>query len=269
MLITHGACRKTWSGNRAAHCGGEKSVVVPLAVWDGDPGFLAKRYAELNESPVDARGVTAELLADLVSAQSTGVQPRRWDPPPGVPVFRGVLVNGQWAEVLWAVVGLVAVDVVNVIIGRDASVEHPVFVGLDVLVRPSPPSQSEVAVTGPVALRLARRDLLTGIQGSNRHPVSGLPAGTAETLLGGTVDDRSAHPAGLDWHTPTLQVRAMCHRTFSGITAFDQHQTEAGCHDPATRRLVPVEKSWGVLWAMPNTGEQWWNRDEPDEEPAA
>lgn len=67
-----------------------------------------------------------------------------------------------------------------------------------------------------------------------------------------------------------------CHETFTGITAFDAHQswpkgsTPTGlCRLPADAGLEPRQQSWGVLWAMPNTGEQWWNHDEPDEEPAA
>lgn len=42
-----------------------------------------------------------------------------------------------------------------------------------------------------------------------------------------------------------------CHRTFSGITAFDRHQTPEGCQDPARLGMAPRLTPYGITWCMP------------------
>lgn len=46
-----------------------------------------------------------------------------------------------------------------------------------------------------------------------------------------------------------------CHKTFSGLTAFDAHQrgnTEGQtCGDPTEKGMELREKSWGTYWAYP------------------
>lgn len=52
-----------------------------------------------------------------------------------------------------------------------------------------------------------------------------------------------------------------CDRAFSGVSAFDKHQTGAKdgsnvCHDPATRGLVFDGRYWG--WPSPESGSKPW-----------
>jgi len=46
-----------------------------------------------------------------------------------------------------------------------------------------------------------------------------------------------------------------CHRTFSGLSAFDAHQrgwaSGTPCPDPAERGLIAVPKKFGELWSWP------------------
>lgn len=35
-----------------------------------------------------------------------------------------------------------------------------------------------------------------------------------------------------------------CHRTFSGISAFDAHRVRSSCADPSTRDLIEVDGIW-------------------------
>lgn len=55
---------------------------------------------------------------------------------------------------------------------------------------------------------------------------------------------------------------ARCHRTFSGVTAFDRHQTSGGCQDPAERGLV--QRPDGI-WRFPG---EWPGVKTGQEEPA-
>lgn len=52
-----------------------------------------------------------------------------------------------------------------------------------------------------------------------------------------------------------------CHRTFSCDSAADKHRQgrhgiDRHCADPATVGLVPIQKSYGVLWQNPG-GNEW------------
>lgn len=44
---------------------------------------------------------------------------------------------------------------------------------------------------------------------------------------------------------------AGCHRTFTGITAFDHHRVGGKCVDPAERGLVPAVRRHWTGWGWP------------------
>jgi len=55
-----------------------------------------------------------------------------------------------------------------------------------------------------------------------------------------------------------------CHRTFTGVTAFDIHRRGGQCHDPATvldrngePRLVPVTRRYWIGWGQPGQDTRW------------
>jgi hypothetical protein len=48
-----------------------------------------------------------------------------------------------------------------------------------------------------------------------------------------------------------------CHRTFTGIYAFDQHRLGGECHNPADRGLVQVEKPQWSGWGCPGDDTRW------------
>jgi hypothetical protein len=261
-----GTCDRTWTGLAEAHCAAEQSAVVPLTVWDGDPGVVSKRYAELHERPVDAGGIPGQLLADLISAQAGAVQARRLDPPPGVPVFRSMVNGRQWTQVLWAVVGPVPVVVVNVLLGRDLSSEDPVLVGLDVLLDADSPAKPDVPLVAQVPLGLIRRDALAGSERPDRRGGVLAPARGASSSLAGALDGGPAADADDLAHQWILQVRALCHRHFTTPGGFDLHRVgptdDRVCADPATLRrgdgtprLSAVLRASGEVWGYPSGGE--------------
>ncbi len=272
--ITCTRCPATWTGPSRCHCSSESSVAVPLAVWDGDPGGLAQGYAELHQCPVDAGGVPAQALADLVRAETFEVQARRFVPPVGVAVHRAVLGSGHGGEILWSIVSPVPVLVMNLILGSDPTLEHPVFVGFEVLVRPDMPAKPDVSVGSRVTVRFARRDLLTGRKGANRSRVALGAARRAVATLRSPGDQliaaehraRFGHDNGHE--SIILQVTSLCHRTFAAPTLFDAHRHQrgerGGCEDP-TRLLIrsgprtgePVMYLRDGIWSGPEmTAEQ-------------
>lgn len=58
-----------------------------------------------------------------------------------------------------------------------------------------------------------------------------------------------------------------CHRTFTGIVAFDKHRAgshAAGtrhCVDPQTVGLVDAGRAY-PCWGLPSDGERWWETGE-------
>lgn len=56
-----------------------------------------------------------------------------------------------------------------------------------------------------------------------------------------------------------------CHETFSGITAFDLHRSQAGehgtCRAPADVGLEVAERPYGPLWRSPGTDARWGGAD--------
>jgi hypothetical protein len=42
-----------------------------------------------------------------------------------------------------------------------------------------------------------------------------------------------------------------CHRTFTGISAFDQHRLGGHCENPASRGLVPIARRYWSGWGKP------------------
>ncbi|WP_442410520.1 FDXHR family putative zinc-binding protein [Mycobacterium sp.] len=55
-----------------------------------------------------------------------------------------------------------------------------------------------------------------------------------------------------------------CHRTFTGISAFDEHRRNSVCLDPATLpRLALVTKPHWSGWGYPSEDARWADGDEP------
>ena len=54
------------------------------------------------------------------------------------------------------------------------------------------------------------------------------------------------------WWTGAERSHASCcHRTFSSLSAFEQHRKGLRCNDPAEVGLVAREKPFGTLWGWP------------------
>ena len=216
-------CGRKWSGlNR----GVERSSALPLVPWNGDASLLAKRYTDLDKAPVDGGWITPDLAADLVRAPSGVVQTGSLLRPRDLAVHRSMLNGGQWTQVLWAVVGPVVVDVVDVLLCRDPSVNDPVLVGFDVRLPSDAPAQQDVAVRSDVPTRLVRRDLLAWRKRSDRATGSEelALAGSAPSPLWEARDGRSAVDADDGSHSWSLAVSALCHRHFSTVANFDRHK---------------------------------------------
>lgn len=56
-----------------------------------------------------------------------------------------------------------------------------------------------------------------------------------------------------------------CHRTFTGLAAFDAHRSYGKCKDPATvlnqagePRLMRVDKRTWSGWSLAGNGVKWW-----------
>lgn len=251
-------CGAVWSGLSACHCGASTHVTVPLAVWDSDSGFRSQGFTEVYECPVDGGGIPSDAITDLVGAQARPVQANRLGTPDDIGVHRVVLNGGQWTEIRWGVVGPVVVDVVNVVLGRDPTVDHPVFVGLDVVLRSDAPAEADVPVGAGVTTRLVRRDLLAGGQPAGRATVTGGATRATEASLRSAGNDLGAPGAG-SFHGMSLQLDALCHRTFAGIGLFDRHRDQHGergkCVDPATlTKGTPIVFRDG-MWRGPEMDE--------------
>jgi len=140
-----------------------------------------------------------------------------------------MLASGQWTEVRWVVVGPVVVDVVNLVLGRDPATDDPVLVGFDVAAVADFPSQSDVSMRREVPVRLVRRDLLPRGKRPDRSPrVAPTSATVAPTALASSDDRCGTVDARDHWHDASLQVSALCHRTFAGVSAFDSHRSTRG-----------------------------------------
>ncbi|GHB55833.1 hypothetical protein GCM10010331_49620 [Streptomyces xanthochromogenes] len=54
------------------------------------------------------------------------------------------------------------------------------------------------------------------------------------------------------WWTGTERSHASCcHRTFSSLSAFDQHRKGLRCNNPEDVGLIAREKPFGTLWGWP------------------
>jgi hypothetical protein len=260
VLIRCNGCSTTWTGAMACHCAGQRSFVVDLLpLRDGDTSLAAHWNTHSLEASPHGGRIVGKLLADLVSAQSTVVEQRSLRPPSG-PVFESVLIGGQWTQIRWSVVCSVAVDVVNVLSVSDPAVKHPVFVGLDIAAATDTPTQTDISVGRRVPMRFVLRNFLAGRKKSNSRGVAASSTRSAEATLGSTGDWFPAHFTGFN-HDLSIQVTALCHRTFTGVTAFDLHRTGGRCNDPETLvtklgepRLVRVTKRYWSGWGRPGEG---------------
>jgi hypothetical protein len=53
------------------------------------------------------------------------------------------------------------------------------------------------------------------------------------------------------WSGAERSHASCCHRTFSSLSAFDQHRKGLRCNDPESVGLVAREKPYGTLWGWP------------------
>jgi hypothetical protein len=103
-----------------------------------------------------------------------------------------------------------------------------------------------------VSTRLSRRNHFTPGQAANGNCIPGLPAWPTKLLLRGTRDGRSAHGAGFRGHEPiVLQVRALCHTTFAGVTAFDKHRVNGHCVPPTRLGMSLLPGRPYPCWGYP------------------
>jgi len=70
--------------------------------------------------------------------------------------------------------------------------------------------------------------------------------------IDGIPKNAIVHGACQQWWTGAERSHASCcHRTFSSLSAFDQHRKGGRCNDPADMGLVAREKPYGTLWGWP------------------
>lgn len=54
------------------------------------------------------------------------------------------------------------------------------------------------------------------------------------------------------WQGERTSHCGTCHRTFSGVTAFDAHRRNGGCVDPATLGMAPLAGRPYECWGFPS-----------------
>lgn len=245
-------CGARWSGLRTAHCASERSALMPLTVWDGDPSLGSHFDSDPDEGSIDVGRITPNDLADLVGTHTAEVKPRSFIAPRHGSMFRCMLRSAQGSEVRWTIVGPVTIDVVNLIFADDPAVLNPMLVGFDVRPRADLPPQEDVSVLTEVPTRLVLRNRLVGLEGPH-GPFAVMPLTTdiAASPLPGTFDQHAAIHTFDGGHGWALYATAGCHETFGGITAFDRHRP-GECLDPASIGLVVVRVSQGTqVWGSP------------------
>lgn len=252
------SCGEWWTGIGAAHCGGTLATTT-LALSparDGDTFVAAGFDAEPHERPIDGGRAAIKPLADLVSAEPDSVKVRRFVPPRNrfERVFDRVGVGTESFKIGISVVGFDVVDVVNVLCIGDPAVEDAVFVGLDALLGSNAPSESDVSVGTRIPTRFVRRDLLARGECSDNSRAATLPTLGATALLGGAGDSDTTVDAGFgnDSHELIVQVKSLCHRTFTSVSAFTAHRRKSECVNPETLGMVPADRKWRG-WSLPGT----------------
>lgn len=180
--------------------------------------------------------------------------------------------GGQVRQVFWSVVGLDAVEVVDVLFSRGDG-DRPVLVGLDVRPRSNFPTQSDVPVGGRIALRFAVGERLPGKECADFDAlVKQATAGRTPTALASRIWNRdTAADAGDSRHT-TIVAQWPCHEHFGSDTAFTRHRTGVFGVDrrcltveemmapygkSQKPRLVRTDRKYGAVWvtALKTQGE--------------
>jgi hypothetical protein len=70
-------------------------------------------------------------------------------------------------------------------------------------------------------------------------------------------------PCGARWTGRGRAHCGACHRTFTGVTAFDSHRTAAGegehggCREPADVGLLGRQQVYGVLYGAAAADDRW------------
>lgn len=252
------SCGEWWTAISAAHCGGTLATTT-LALSparDGDTFVAAGFNAEPHERPIDGGRAAIKPLADLVRAEPDSVKVRRFVPPRNrfERVFDRMGVGTESFKIGISVVGLDVVDVVNVLCIGDPAVEDAVFVGLDALLGSDAPSESDVSVGTRIPTRFVRRDLLARGERPDNSRAATLPTLGATTLLGGAGDGDTTVDAGFgnDSHKLIVQVKSLCHLTFTSVSGFTLHRKGGKCSVPADLGMVLADRKYPA-WAMPGT----------------
>lgn len=252
------SCGEWWTGVSAAHCSGTlaTTTLALASVRNGDSFIAAGFDAEPHERPIDSGRVAIKPLANLVSAEPDSVKIRRFVPPRNrfERVFDRMGVGSESFKIGISVVGLDVVDVVNVLCIGDPTVEDAVFVGFDALLGSDTPSESDVSVGTRIPTRFVRRDLLTRGERPDNSRASTLPTLGASPLLGSASDRDAAVGAGFgdDSHELIVQVKSLCHLTFTSVSGFTAHRKGGKCVQPTDLGMVTADRKW-LGWAMPGT----------------
>jgi hypothetical protein len=62
---------------------------------------------------------------------------------------------------------------------------------------------------------------------------------------------------GSHWTGLSACHATCCHRTFSGISAFDQHRLRGHCCDPESHGLAPISRAHWSGWGYPGDDARW------------
>lgn len=167
---------------------------------------------------------------------------------------RPMLIAVQGLKILAAVIGPHVVYVMNMILNCDPSVKNPVFVGFQVL-GANAPTQPNITMRGVISARRAGRNLRSRRNSPNRNGVPGFTARAAKLFLCRAGNRGATHGTWLRGHTAILQVAALCHATFGGVSNFDKHRRNGRCLDVTEIGLV--EDKYRV-WRAPGPENAWW-----------
>lgn len=247
-------CGAWWTGHNQSHCAWSSTIALPLAMGDRDAQVRSHWRADADQAAVNGGWVDALLSRDLRAGKAGRVQDAvSLIAGRGVPkVFTEVLFGSQTEKVLLTVVGPVPVRVVNVLT-RDGSGDDSVLVGLDVTPLAHLPPQADVARPVDVTTRLSIGNGITWFKGADRR-VRG-QSRPAAPVAPPTLPGAEYLAAAVNAGRMVVHVTALCHETFSGVTAFDQHHKRGHRHPSRVDGLVAIPRRFGRMWGPPRDAE--------------
>lgn len=228
------------------HCPNGEVGSFALSAWNGDPEMLSDLYPMLYELPVDVAGIPGEKLSDLLGTQARFIEVNGFTKPGNLMMESPVSNRGKFSKVRWSIIGSVPVDVVNMVFSGNPSVEDSVLIGFDVRLGTDLPTKPDVSMTGNVSPGHSVRYLFSWVKLPKGGFIPNSSTRRTKLLLSGSSDFATTRQAtfGDNTHTLTLQVYAMCHRTFGGIRGFDLHRRGGECSDPSTFGFVERDRVW-------------------------